>query len=101
MVFSNFVVMGTSFSGASALPLTTAQQGGLTQGLVVLVILVVIAVALILVCGLMGRRADEEAPATLGEDKMEPAAPVMEEVEETDGEAQVAVAVPLARLPQT
>jgi predicted flap endonuclease-1-like 5' DNA nuclease len=73
MVYDSFVLIGEGFSGTSVLSIAAAQQSGLTQGLVVLVILVVIAVALILVCGFMGRRADEEAPATLGEDKIGPA----------------------------
>lgn len=90
MVFSNFVVMGTSFSGASALPLTTAQQGGLTQGLVVLVILVVIAVALILVCGFMGRRADEKSAAVPGDEDTGLAAPQATSPEATAAASVVA-----------
>jgi predicted flap endonuclease-1-like 5' DNA nuclease len=53
--------------------LVTAQQGGLTQGLVVVVILIVIALALILICGLLGRRDEARPVAVVGDDAEEPA----------------------------
>ena len=73
MVYNNLIMMGVGSHGASAVSHAAAQQGGLTQGLVVLVILVVIVLALILVCGLMGRSKDEKLPVVSGEAKMEPA----------------------------
>jgi len=106
MVYNNFILMGVGSTGASALSHAAVQLGGLTQGLVVLVILVVIALALIFVCGLMGRRGDEELPPVSGGEKIEPAVteatspaesvaePVASavKVEEVTGEVEVTLA---------
>jgi len=87
MSYSQFTPLKMSTSHAFA---GTAMQGSLTQELVILVILVVIALALIFICGWMGKRTESEEPAEESKVQAVPAA-----------HPQVKAAIPAAGIAMT
>ena len=78
------------------------ERGGLTQELVILVILIVIALALILMCGFMGRRKEEEVGEEVGKAKTElkplQAEPVIKEARVAKPEGPVVTSEPAPKL---
>ncbi len=81
---------------------TAQERGGLTQELVILVILIVIALALILMCGFMGRRKEEEVGEGVGRAKTElkpvQAEPVTKEAGVAKPEGPVVTSEPAPKL---